>query len=65
MQFVTSDLFGDFPTLQLIIPNGGDAVPYHGGRYRGLAQDLKRAPLSELMSNIYFDACLFDKLDAF
>ncbi len=34
MQFVTSDLFKDFPTLRLIIPHGGGAVPYHWGRYR-------------------------------
>ncbi len=64
MQFVTFDLFKDFPTQRLIIPNGGDAVLYHGGRYRGLAQDLERAPLSDLMSNVYFDTCLFDRLDA-
>src|SRR5580700_6477378 len=42
MQFLTSDLFKDFPTLKFIIPHGGGAVPYHWGRYRGLAQDLKR-----------------------
>ena len=37
MQFLTSDLFKDFPTLKFIIPHGGGAVPYHWGRYRGLA----------------------------
>ena len=35
MQFITSDLFKDFPTLKFIIPHGGGAVPYHWGRYRG------------------------------
>ena len=30
-----------------IIPHGGGAVPYHWGRYRGLAQDMKRPPLDE------------------
>ncbi|MFD0937559.1 amidohydrolase family protein [Methylobacterium trifolii] len=59
MQFVTSDLFKDFPTLRLIIPHGGGAVPYHWGRYRGLAQDLKRPPLSELMRNVFFDTCVY------
>lgn len=59
MQFVTSDLFRDFPTLRLIIPHGGGAVPYHWGRYRGLAQDLNRPPLSELMRNVYFDTCVY------
>jgi 4-oxalmesaconate hydratase len=35
------DLFSDFPDLRLIIPHGGGAVPYHWGRYRGLADMLK------------------------
>ncbi|WP_375460350.1 amidohydrolase family protein [uncultured Enterovirga sp.] len=59
MQFITSDLFRDFPTLRLIIPHGGGAVPYHWGRYRGLAQDMKRPPLAELMRNVYFDTCVY------
>ncbi|GJD52094.1 2-keto-4-carboxy-3-hexenedioate hydratase [Methylobacterium crusticola] len=59
MQFVTSDLFRDFPTLRLIIPHGGGAVPYHWGRYRGLAQDMKRPPLTELMRNVFFDTCVY------
>jgi 4-oxalmesaconate hydratase len=59
MQFVTSDLFKDFPTLKFIIPHGGGAVPYHWGRYRGLAQDMKRPPLTELLRNVFFDTCVY------
>jgi len=60
MQFLTSDLFRDFPTLKFIIPHGGGAVPYHWGRYRGLAQDMKRPPLSELLlDNVFFDTCVY------
>jgi 4-oxalmesaconate hydratase len=60
MQFIQSDLFGDFPTLRIIIPHGGGAVPYHWGRYRGLAQDMKRPPLAEsVMKNVYFDTCVY------
>jgi 4-oxalmesaconate hydratase len=60
MQFITGDLFVDFPTLRLIIPHGGGAAPYHWGRYRGLAQDLKRPPLATLIrSNIFFDTCVY------
>jgi len=60
MQFLTSDLFRDFPTLKFIIPHGGGAVPYHWGRYRGLAQDMKRPPLSEhLLNNVFFDTCVY------
>jgi len=60
MQFLTSDLFRDFPTLKFIIPHGGGAVPYHWGRYRGLAQDMKRPPLEELLlGNVFFDTCVY------
>jgi 4-oxalmesaconate hydratase len=60
MQFLTSDLFRDFPTLKFIIPHGGGAVPYHWGRYRGLAQDMKRPPLTEhLLENVFFDTCVY------
>jgi 4-oxalmesaconate hydratase len=60
MQFLTSDLFKDFPTLRFIIPHGGGAVPFHWGRYRGLAQDMKRPPLGELLlKNVYFDTCVY------
>jgi 4-oxalmesaconate hydratase len=60
MQFLTADLFKDFPTLRFIIPHGGGAVPFHWGRYRGLAQDLKRPPLEELMrNNVFFDTCVY------
>jgi 4-oxalmesaconate hydratase len=60
MQFILSDLFKDFPTLRMIIPHGGGAVPYHWGRYRGLAQDQKRPPFSELvLKNVYFDTCVY------
>jgi 4-oxalmesaconate hydratase len=60
MQFLTSDIFKDFPSLKFIIPHGGGAVPYHWGRYRGIAQDLKRPPLGELLlKNVYFDTCVY------
>ena len=60
MQFIQGDLFKDFPTLRFIIPHGGGAVPYHWGRYRGLAQDMKRPPLVEhVMKNVFFDTCVY------
>jgi 4-oxalmesaconate hydratase len=60
MQFLASDLFKDFPTLKFIIPHGGGAVPYHWGRYRGLAQDMKKPPLAQLLlKNVYFDTCVY------
>jgi 4-oxalmesaconate hydratase len=60
MQLITSNLFKDFPTLKFIIPHGGGAVPYHWGRYRGIAQDLGRPPLQELLlDNVFFDTCVY------
>jgi 4-oxalmesaconate hydratase len=60
MQFLTSDLFRDFPALRFVIPHGGGAVPYHWGRYRGLAQDMKKPPLTELLlENVFFDTCVY------
>jgi 4-oxalmesaconate hydratase len=59
MQFLTSDLFKDFPTLKFIIPHGGGAVPFHWGRYRGLAQDMGRPELETLLNNVWFDTCVY------
>jgi len=60
MQLIQGDLFSDFPALKLIIPHGGGAVPYHWGRYRGLADMLKRPPLAEhVMRNVFFDTCVY------
>ncbi|MDH5536030.1 MAG: amidohydrolase [Betaproteobacteria bacterium] len=62
MQFLTSDLFKDFPALKFVIPHGGGAVPYHWGRYRGIAQDMRRPPLKELLlKNVYFDTCVYHR----
>jgi 4-oxalmesaconate hydratase len=60
MQFLQGDLFGDLPELRLIIPHGGGAVPYHWGRYRGLADMLGKPPLTEhIMRNVFFDTCVY------
>ena len=60
MQLIEGNLFADFPTLRFIIPHGGGAVPYHWGRYRGLADMLKQPNLDQhLMNNVYFDTCVY------
>ena len=60
MQLIEGDLFKEFPTLRLIIPHGGGAVPYHWGRYRGLADMLKKPQLDgHLMNNVFFDTCVY------
>jgi 4-oxalmesaconate hydratase len=60
MQLLTSDLLVDFPTLRFVIPHGGGAVPYHWGRFRGMAQDMGKPPLDELLlGNVFFDTCVY------
>jgi len=60
MQLLQGDLFRDFPTLRFVIPHGGGAVPYHWGRYRGLADMLEKPLLNDhLMNNVYFDTCVY------
>jgi 4-oxalmesaconate hydratase len=60
MQLLQGNLFAEFPTLKFIIPHGGGAVPYHWGRYRGLADMLKQPSLdTHLMNNVFFDTCVY------
>ena len=59
MQFVLADLFERFPTLTFVIPHGGGAVPYHWGRYRGLAARMGRPDPGELLRNVFFDTCVY------
>jgi 4-oxalmesaconate hydratase len=61
MQFLLApQLFKDFPTLRFVIPHGGGAVPYHWGRYRGLAQDMGFGTLDDgIMRNVFFDTCVY------
>ncbi|MFN0185338.1 MAG: amidohydrolase family protein [Aquabacterium sp.] len=60
MQLLEGNLFKDFPTLKFIIPHGGGAAPYHWGRYRGLAQQMKKPLLQDhLLNNVFFDTCVY------
>lgn len=60
MQLLQGDFFRDFPGLKLVIPHGGGAVPYHWGRFRGLAMALGKPELEEhLLQNVYFDTCVY------
>jgi 4-oxalmesaconate hydratase len=60
MQLVQGSLFTDLPELRLVIPHGGGAVPYHWGRYRGLADMLGQPPVeSNVMGNVFFDTCVY------
>jgi 4-oxalmesaconate hydratase len=60
MQLLQGNLFARFPTLRFVIPHGGGAVPYHWGRYQGLATRLGQPPIEEhLLGNVFFDTCVY------
>ena len=48
--------------MRWVIPHGGGAVPYHWGRFKGMAEENAAAGwplLDELMANIFFDTCVY------
>ena len=60
MQLVQGKLFEQFPTLRFVIPHGGGAVPYHWGRFKGIATREKFPPIEDnVMTNVSFDTCVY------
>ena len=58
MQALSSGFMSDFPGLRWIIPHGGGAVPYHWGRFRGMAAD-QGWDFDALFEHIWFDTCVY------
>lgn len=58
MQALTSGFLDDFDNLRLVIPHGGGAVPYHWGRFRGMAQD-SGWDFDGLLDHVWFDTCVY------
>ena len=60
MQFLTADLFKDFPTLRMIIPHGGGAVPVPLGPIsRPRAGHEAPAARGLIRNNVFFDTCVY------
>lgn len=59
VQLLQSDLFERFPGLRLVIPHGGGAVPYHWGRFRGLAMRNGWRDPAALFDHVYFDTAVY------
>lgn len=62
MQAMTSGLFRRFPEMRWVIPHGGGAVPYHWGRFKGMAEENAAAgwhTVDEMLSNVWFDTCVY------
>ncbi len=58
VQALTSGFMKDFPGLRWVIPHGGGAVPYHWGRFKGMAQD-QGWDFDGLLDHIWFDTCVY------
>jgi len=58
MQALSSGFMADFDGLRWIIPHGGGAVPYHWGRFAGMAQD-QGWDFDGLLDHIFFDTCVY------
>lgn len=58
MQALSSGFMADFPGLRWVIPHGGGAVPFHWGRFRGMAQD-QGWDFDGLLDHIWFDTCVY------
>jgi 4-oxalmesaconate hydratase len=62
ISLLESQVFQDFPTLKLILPHGGGAIPYQMGRFR--AWNLRRKEtrsFDEKLRQLYFDTCNYSK----
>ena len=59
MQLLGGSLFERFPTLRLVVPHGGGAVPYHWGRYRGLAVREGREDPAAIWRNVFLDTAVY------
>lgn len=57
---LNSDVFSDFPELELIIPHGGGSIPYQLGRFdaASLARGT-RGRFRDRLRRLYFDTVLY------
>jgi 4-oxalmesaconate hydratase len=56
-----SKVFDDFPTLKLIFPHGGGAIPYHMGRFRAWNIRRGKPPYEQLLRRVHFDTTTYDQ----
>ena len=60
-QLLESRVFEDFPTLKIVIPHGGGAVPYQLARYRGINVVQGREPFEQAIKKLYFDTAIYSQ----
>ena len=60
-QLLESQVFEDFPTLRLVIPHGGGALPAQVARWRALQLMSGREPFEQAIRHLYFDTTLYSR----
>lgn len=61
VSLMESKVFERFPELQLVVPHGGGAIPYHMGRFRSWAVRRGGPSFDEKLRRLHFDTCTYDK----
>jgi len=61
VSLMESKVFERFPGLQLVVPHGGGAIPYHMGRFRSWAVRRGGPSFDEKLRRLHFDTCTYDK----
>lgn len=61
ISLMNSKVFEDFPSLKLVIPHGGGAIPYHMGRFRAWAVRRGGPSFDEQLKRLHFDTVTYDQ----
>ncbi len=57
---LNSRVFDDFPSLKLIVPHGGGAIPYHMGRFRAWTLRQGGEYFDDRLRRLHFDTTTYD-----
>jgi 4-oxalmesaconate hydratase len=61
VSLMQSTVFEKFPTLKLIVPHGGGAIPYHMGRFRAWSVRKGGAFFDDQLKRLHFDTTTYDQ----
>ena len=61
VSLMQSAVFEKFPTLKLIVPHGGGAIPYHMGRFRAWSVRKGGAFFDDQLKRLHFDTTTYDQ----
>jgi predicted TIM-barrel fold metal-dependent hydrolase len=61
LNLLNSDVFADFPTLKIIIPHGGGAIPYQLGRFDAMSLRQGGMRFRDRMRHLHYDTVLYNR----